>query len=161
MTSKGYDPNLLFFFVRNENILGLLLVFFAFMVKRVQGILSDQVSGVKATESDSIIKNLFTPKGLNKQRGRKVLEVYCRLLANIRIVLILDFMIGKHFIFRQSIVLCRRHRKAIDHEYAKAPMKGLADNAMICLKKTFKIRRSIILWFIVTYYIVNVNFLLL
>ena len=45
------------------------------MVKIVQIILSDYVSGVKGAESDSIIKNLFSQKGLNKKRQRKVLEV--------------------------------------------------------------------------------------
>lgn len=41
------------------------------MVKIVQIILSDYVSGVKGAESDSIIKNLFSQKGLNKKGGER------------------------------------------------------------------------------------------
>lgn len=45
-------------------------MFFAFMVKIVQIILSDYVSGVEGAESDSIIKNLFSKKGLNKKKEK-------------------------------------------------------------------------------------------
>lgn len=110
-------------------------MFFAFMVKIVQIILSDYVSGVKGAESDSIIKNFFfSQKGLNKKGGERSwkFRVECWQTKHCVFAHSGFFTIGKPLFFSHSVTLCRRCRKARNRGYAQVFVRGLDDNAVIC-----------------------------
>lgn len=109
-------------------------MFFAFMVKIVQIILSDYVSEVKGAESDSIIKNFFSQKGLNKKGGESSwkFRIECWQTKHCVFAHSGFFTIGKSLFFSHSVTLCRRCGKARDRGYTQVFMNGLADNTMIC-----------------------------